>query len=138
MSFKGHIEAGETDRFKAVYQEGDTTLTVDSPGGDAEVGVRLGMKLFPEKLYLIVDGFCASSCANYAFTSGATKFIKKGWVGYHGNLSAFLGKDRDKSVVTLQTQHHLSEKEIKAFFRGPSLLIKEWGTVKPTHFRYLL
>ncbi len=37
---------------------------------------------------VVVDGQCASSCANYIFTAGAQKVIRSGWVGFHGNLSA--------------------------------------------------
>jgi hypothetical protein len=46
------------------------------------------MALKPKRLDVVVDGVCASSCANYIFCAAKTKTIKHGFVGFHGNITA--------------------------------------------------
>lgn len=102
LRFSGHIEKGDLEKLESTLQSDDKTLYLDSKGGDAEVGVRLALKLLPNKMTVIVDGFCASSCANYLFTVGFKKEIRKGWIGYHGNMTALLAKDWDKSAKEMK------------------------------------
>jgi hypothetical protein len=113
LKFSGKIEAGELDRFKLISSAEDRNLIVDSTGGDVEAGVRLGMELFKKKLTVIVDGLCVSTCANYVFTAGAKKEVKHGFVGYHGNIAAFLNKGWNKIASELRLQGTMSEIQIE-------------------------
>ncbi len=112
IKFVGKIEEGEVDRYKAVASAKDSILIVDSDGGDVEAGVRLGMELVSKKLTIIVDGLCASSCANYVFTAGAKKEVKRGFVGYHGNITSFLANDWEKIASALRNEGTVSEQQI--------------------------
>lgn len=113
LRFNGHIQNGDLESLESILTPEDKTLYLDSRGGDAEVGVRLALKILPNKMTVIVDGFCASSCANYLFTAGYKKEIRKGWVGYHGNMTALLAKDWDESVKEMKEKYNLTDEQIE-------------------------
>ena len=115
IRFEGYITAGDSEALDIILRSNDKILFVNSKGGDAEVGLQLAIKLFPNKLTIIVDGNCASSCANYLFTAGAKKEIKKGWVGYHGNMTALLAMDWGKNAREMKVKNGLTDKQIESF-----------------------
>ena len=61
--------------------------SIESQGGDAEAGMRLGDALLARGLDVeVVGSLCASSCANYVFVSGRRKSIAPGArVVWHGS-----------------------------------------------------
>ena len=62
-----------------------TTLIVNSGGGDAESGLKLGGYIADKQLNIIVREFCASSCANYLLTAGKSVLVEKdALIGWHG------------------------------------------------------
>lgn len=113
LKYSGHIESGDLERLDAILEPEDRILYVDSKGGDAEVGVRLALKLLPNKMTVIVDGFCASSCANYLFTVGFKKEIRKGWVGYHGNMTALLAQSWEENAKKMKEEYNLTDEQIE-------------------------
>jgi len=117
LRFSGHIQSGDSESLESILKPEDKTLYLDSRGGDAEVGVRLALKILPNKMTVIVDGFCASSCANYLFTAGYKKEIRKGWVGYHGNMTALLAKDWDESVKEMKEKYNLTDEQIEEMYQ---------------------
>lgn len=117
LRFSGHIQSGDLESLESILKPEDKTLYLDSRGGDAEVGVRLALKILPNKMTVIVDGFCASSCANYLFTAGYKKEIRKGWVGYHGNMTALLAKDWDESVKEMKEKYNLTDEQIEEIYQ---------------------
>ncbi|AUD79411.1 hypothetical protein CW740_09230 [Kangiella profundi] len=63
-----------------------TKLKISSPGGNVMEGLRLGNWVFDNKLDVIVDKVCASSCANYVFPAGKIKYLNKhSALIWHGN-----------------------------------------------------
>lgn len=62
---------------------------------------------------VIVDGFCTSSCANYLFTVGFKKEIHKGWVGYHGNMTALLAQSWEENAKKMKEEYHLTDEQIE-------------------------
>ncbi|WP_018624287.1 hypothetical protein [Kangiella aquimarina] len=63
-----------------------TKLKISSLGGNAMEGLRLGNWVFDNKLDVIIDKVCASSCANYVFPAGKTKYLHKhSALIWHGN-----------------------------------------------------
>ena len=61
------------------------TIIVNSGGGDIRGGMQLGKYIYNNKLNLIVDKNCYSSCANYLFTAAVTKIVNAdSEVGWHG------------------------------------------------------
>jgi len=117
LRFSGHIQSGDLESLESILKPEDKTLYLDSRGGDAEVGVRLALKILPNKMTVIVDGFCASSCANYLFTAGYKKEIRKGWVGYHGNMTALLAKDWGESVKEMKEKYNLTDEQIEEMYQ---------------------
>lgn len=113
LKYSGHIENGDLERLEAILKPEDKVLYVDSKGGDAEVGVRLALKLLPNQMTVIVDGFCSSSCANYLFTAGYRKEIRKGWVGYHGNITALLAQSWEENAKKMKEEYNLTDEQIE-------------------------
>lgn len=63
------------------------SLAIESQGGEADAGMRLGDQVMMRSLDVDVIGtLCASSCANYVFVSGKRKSIAPGArVIWHGS-----------------------------------------------------
>lgn len=97
ISFSGQIEKDELSRFLKVYKPTDDTLTLNSGGGHMGAALDIGSLLIKNKnLTVVVQGMCASSCANYLFLAGHTKKIDHGIVGFHGNWKAMAATDKFK------------------------------------------
>ncbi|MFM7689844.1 MAG: hypothetical protein ACKPAC_10375 [Alphaproteobacteria bacterium] len=112
IRFSGHIQRGDFESLQAILSADDRILYLDSKGGDVEVGVRLASHLLPRQLTVIVDGICASSCANYLFTSGLNKEIRRGWVGFHGNATALMAQDWYEVARKFKEEGGLSDQQI--------------------------
>ena len=97
VSFSGQIEKDELSRFLKIYKPTDETLTLNSSGGQMGAALDIGSLLIKNKnLTVVVQGICASSCANYLFLAGRTKKIDRGIVGFHGNWKAMVATDKFK------------------------------------------
>jgi hypothetical protein len=112
IRFSGDIQPGDFESLEAILSPDDRILYLDSKGGDAEVGVRLASHLLPKQMTMVVDGICASSCANYLFTAGLNKEIRRGWVGFHGNITALMGQSWDEAARKLKEEGGLSDQQI--------------------------
>jgi len=117
IKFSGHIKSGELERFLFVSTDQDRNLIVDSKGGDVEIGLLIGIQIKKKNLKIIVDGFCASSCANYIFTAGSTKEIRSGMVGFHGNLTASLLLDWKLVSEELRKNQNMTAAQIDEFYK---------------------
>lgn len=81
---EGDVEVGDSDKLKEMVQEtGLTTLFLNSGGGNAIEGFRLGYTIDELSLQTIVasDASCLSSCA-IAFLGGSSK-VQGGLLGFH-------------------------------------------------------
>lgn len=128
ISFSGEITAGDKASLLKVIKRTDKKLILNSEGGDAEEALRIANTLLPYRLHVIVDGICASSCANYLFTAGSIKEIKNGWVGFHGNLLNIY-KESNNKIKTLNDylkihsphiKETLSDKEVREAYSNYS------------------
>lgn len=66
---------------EALYQRSQPRpqeLLINSPGGDARLGLLLGYLLHEWGLDVRVREQCASSCANYVFPAGRNKYLEAG------------------------------------------------------------
>ena len=62
-----------------------TLLSISSPGGILDAGIRLGRWVRQKNADVRVTFFCASACANYVFPAGKRKIIARdGLVMWHG------------------------------------------------------
>ena len=77
------------------------TIVINSPGGDIDVGMKIGTWVFDNELDVVVDTLCFSSCANYVFTAGRNKIIEAGGiVGWHGSAQqeTFIAESTGKNI----------------------------------------
>ncbi len=93
VTFRGSIETGELEKFKAVFDEEVKTLIVTSAGGAVHDAIEIAETLEQHDIKIVVRIWCLSSCANYLFTSAKTRVIEKGIVGFHGSANACLAED---------------------------------------------
>lgn len=83
--FRGELEIEAVQKFISSHPTPPSELIVSSPGGDLIAGMLLGLWIYKHSIDVVVDGICASSCANYVFSAGALKKISPGGlVLYHG------------------------------------------------------
>lgn len=89
LRITGVIDAHSADRIVAFIDGGGRRIVIDSEGGDAEAGLRIGEKLVQADVEVVVNRYCFSSCANYVFVPARSKRLNEGAVlGFHGGLSA--------------------------------------------------
>ncbi len=113
LLFEGFIENGELYKFKKVYRKTVTTLEVNSLGGNTHDGIELGLYLKDLNLKIVVNGVCLSSCANYIFTAGTTKYIKNGIVCFHGNVNTMDNSKAEQSLRDQLSKFNPTEEQIK-------------------------
>ena len=92
LRFDGAIERGEFDKFLNVYTQHPkiNTIILNSVGGTTSEAIKIANRIIQRRLKIVIDGHCGSSCANYLFNGGFNKEIKFGFVGFHGNVTAFI------------------------------------------------
>ncbi|MDR3608695.1 MAG: hypothetical protein P4M08_15130 [Oligoflexia bacterium] len=103
-SFRRIHQSGDADQLVELLNQGVSKIVVNSLGGDAEEGLKIGKLLFQKGVDIEVNGVCVSSCANYIFTSGRHKILNNGVVGYHGNIKALLTVGRTDAVEDMKKQ----------------------------------
>lgn len=89
LHYDGGINKDANQRTFELYKSlpnKPTKLNITSKGGDVMEGIRLGNWVFDNQFDVIVDKGCASSCANYVFPAGKTKYLyKDSALIWHGN-----------------------------------------------------
>lgn len=78
LVFQGGLSKEANERIFELYKGARVKpqlLRISSGGGDANLGINLGEWVFRNQLDVEVIGNCFSSCANYIFTAGKTKFL---------------------------------------------------------------
>lgn len=88
LGFRGLIVSGSYDELLRLYQPGINTLIVNSGGGIVDDASKIGLLIHKNKLAVIVDGYCISSCANYFVTAASSVYLLNGLIGYHGNITS--------------------------------------------------
>ncbi|MGU3400178.1 hypothetical protein ACLBWS_10620 [Brucellaceae bacterium D45D] len=84
--YTGDIEFPSVDKFKALYDPSIKTVVIKSGGGEVTAAMDLGFFIHRHKLDVHVREYCFSSCANYIFPAGETKYLdKNSLVGWHGS-----------------------------------------------------
>jgi hypothetical protein len=103
--------------FKTVRDKEVLRLSISSGGGEINAGMRLGDWVFDNNVDVVIEGVCASSCANYVFTAGRRKTLNEGAiVAWHGNILQKTGfSDEELRATTTQWFDTLSE-DAKADF----------------------
>jgi hypothetical protein len=86
LVYFGHLTPEGLAQLKAVDNGTAHTLLIRSGGGAVITGMEFGEWVHARQLDVVVVDRCASSCANYVFPAGKTKWILPGGVvAWHGS-----------------------------------------------------
>ncbi|OAT21522.1 hypothetical protein M983_3128 [Proteus myxofaciens ATCC 19692] len=93
--YSGNISESGYEKVHALASNSDiSTLVINSRGGDIVPGMKLGELVFDKKWDVQVQDYCFSSCANYIFPAGKTKYISKfSQLGWHGGATQQFDED---------------------------------------------
>lgn len=120
--YSGDISESGYEKVHALANSDISTLVINSRGGDIVPGMKLGELVFDKKWNVQVQDYCFSSCANYIFPAGKTKYISKfSQLGWHGGATQqfnddIVPKEKDDRERFIQTLTGLIEIET-AFFK---------------------
>lgn len=115
LVYIGEISNESVSQLFEAYESSSTKPTrlfISSSGGDIEAGMLLGLWIRKYNLDVEVGHLCASSCANYVFPAGKTKFLHKDSILiWHGsawqaswNDNMLSSKDMKAAVSILRTK----------------------------------
>lgn len=108
LHYKGQITAQDNNHLMQLYQQAKSKpkrLVIQSGGGNIDLGMDLAEFVLQQQLDVEVPDFCFSSCANYVFVAGKTKWLGENAVlGWHGNAASarWLDADIDGMVKDLK------------------------------------
>ena len=91
VRFAGTLTMKSVDEFIRLNDDKPVTLlSIFSPGGILDAGIRLGRWVRQKNADVRVSMYCASACANYVFTAGRHKIIARdSLVMWHGGTQAW-------------------------------------------------
>ena len=88
LYFNGEIsteKVREAIELANVQPDGVVSLMIDSDSGEYRAAMEFGRWLYNNQVHLIVNGTCASACANYVLTAAPSTLVMKGsevlWFG---------------------------------------------------------
>lgn len=89
VTYMGKIKDKDVEHLMGIVKgKKVTTLVISSGGGEINEGMKIGEWVFDNKIDVVVERMCMSSCANYIFTAGNHKTIRpNSIVAWHGNIS---------------------------------------------------
>lgn len=91
LRLDGPIEKSDIARFNELMSKDIKTLIVNCGGGDVLAAIPIAVKMQRRKINILVDGICASSCANYLFIAAQNKRVPEGsLVLFHGGITPML------------------------------------------------
>jgi len=121
LRFEGYIEKSTAEDFFKIVTPDTRQIIVTSGGGDAAIGMTIAEYIFSHKIDIVVDGHCASSCANYLFLAANKKTVRPGsWLGFHGG-TVIPSADIDKKL----SQFNLTDEQKVEATRQLFLLAKK-------------
>lgn len=119
--YSGYITESGLKKVHAQSNTRISTLVIKSRGGDIVPGMKLGELVFDKKWNVQVQDYCFSSCANYIFPAGNTKYLSKNsQLGWHGGATQpvdedVIPKDKKGREIFIKTFTELFEVETKFF-----------------------
>ncbi len=125
IHYDGHLNKEANERLFELYETSITkpdTLVISSSGGGVMLGMDLGDWVYDNEINIVIDKLCASSCANYIFTAGKQKSLKKDsiiiWHGssWQKNIDALV-RDGNKSIVDWRKREVSFFKKIEVDYR---------------------
>lgn len=90
IQYSGEITLEKNNLVYRLYEESHPKpkrFIISSPGGTVDYGIQLGEWILSKQLDIEIGDHCISSCANYVFTAGKNKILRKNsLLGWHGGL----------------------------------------------------
>jgi hypothetical protein len=114
VTYAGQITDQNVERFlDTVNGKEVSVLIISSNGGEINAGMKMGEWLFDNRVDVVVERMCMSSCANYVFTAGHRKTINRNSiVAWHGSILQEFGmSDEDVRAAMLKSFSKLPESE---------------------------
>jgi len=123
--YQGEITQKKNKLFYETYRHIRVkSIQITSSGGEVEAAIHLARWVFANKLDIIVEKYCLSSCANYVFPAGQHKTIRTGSVvAWHGNYHHLYETGLWKSEITLRMKKY--NQDYQAAFNAISMQVKK-------------
>lgn len=87
LCFTGEITEEAASRFVSILESvgGNPVMVVNSGGGDVDAALDMAEAIGARSSTVIVDGVCASSCANYILPAGSRRIVARHSIlAFHG------------------------------------------------------
>ncbi len=130
VTYQGAITKEANNRLNAlINQHGNLIkeLSITSKGGEVNQGMDLGNIVFNNKLTVVVESYCLSSCANYVFSAAPDHRISKhALIGFHGGVSKM-----EQQITTLisslpEEEQDATELSLRSYLQAASSREKQF------------
>lgn len=134
--YKGGVSAEANQKVRNLIDSKTHRLFINSEGGDILLGMELGDLVYHNQLDVEVGDFCFSSCANYVFVAGKTKWIhEKSQIGWHGGAYQVMDFTNDPSMQSAYEAYiKPAQQKETAFFQ--KIGVKQVSTTYGQHAQF--
>lgn len=92
VKFRGQITEKSVQDFsnaiESIHQDQAIILQITSEGGDALAGIKMGEIINQRKIFVLVNEYCISACAQYVFLASPHKEVANhSLVLFHGSMN---------------------------------------------------
>lgn len=127
VRLSGAIRSDDDKKFEAVLSPAIQRVVLNSAGGQASTALRMAALIEARKIQVIVDGVCASSCANYLFAAGSARSIRSGSIVlWHGAPDEASRMDMRKQLLELMRKDGLPETDVQENLRREDARLSGW------------
>lgn len=94
LRFEGSVEISDISSFQEHVSDDIKTIILNCGGGNVLGAIPIAERIQRQHIDIIVDGICASSCANYFFIAANNKKVLEGsLVLFHGGITPLLEQE---------------------------------------------
>lgn len=127
LRISGLIRPGDAALLERHLTDNIRRVVVNSAGGEAATALAMAGMVETRRLSIVVDGVCASSCANYLFAAAAQRTISAGaLVLWHGAPDSSSRSDMHAQLRTAMTGAGASPAEVKATIAREDARLDGW------------
>lgn len=127
IRLSGAIRSGDDDRLAAALTPGVRRIVLNSAGGQASTALHMAALIERHRVEVVVDGICASSCANYLFAAGTKRSIRAGSIVlWHGAPDEASRTDMRKQLLELMRKDRIPEADVQENLRREDARLSGW------------
>lgn len=127
LRLSGAIRDDDDRQLAAALSPTIRRVMLNSAGGQASTALRMAALIEARRIQVVVDGICASSCANYLFAAGAARSIRPGSVVlWHGAPDEASRADMRTQLLELMRKDGLPEADVQANLRREDARLSGW------------